>query len=288
MTPYFSIIIPVFNTEPYLRECLNSVCAQTFTDWEAICVDDGSTDGSGKILDEYAVKDSRFRVIHQSNAGVSAARNKGLDNAKGEWIWFVDSDDSIKSIALETFAAITSKADITFFSMELKYQDGFNCAYFLKPVPTIELTDSSSADVLALMKNSLGVDTFGWTWDKIFRREIIVKNLIRFDENISFFEDEIFTLEVLRRAKSFSCLNEVFYQFRILASSLTRSRKWDYLPIGRRFIIEGVSARWEGLREIAFQRAIYFMKCALRQRKGYFVAIELLRAEKSYGIFNKS
>lgn len=93
--PFFSIIIPVYNVAPYLRECLDSVLAQTFTDWEAICVDDGSTDGSGTILDEYTARDPRFRVIRQPNAGVSAARNKGLKKALGEWIWFIDADDAI-------------------------------------------------------------------------------------------------------------------------------------------------------------------------------------------------
>ena len=90
-----AILIPVYNAEKYLRECLDSVLAQTFPDWEAICVDDGSTDGSGAILDEYAAKDGRFRVIHQKNAGVSAARNAALDVAKGEWVCFVDADDVI-------------------------------------------------------------------------------------------------------------------------------------------------------------------------------------------------
>lgn len=93
MNPVFSIIIPVYNVAPYLRECLDSVLAQTFTDWEAICIDDGSTDGSGQLLDEYAAKDRRFRVVHQKNTGVSSARNRGLSEAKGEWILFVDGDD---------------------------------------------------------------------------------------------------------------------------------------------------------------------------------------------------
>ena len=102
MCPKFSIIIPVYNVAPYLRECLDSVFKQTFEDWEAVCVDDGSTDGSGAILDEYASKDVRFNVIHKSNGGVVSARKTGYDASKGDWIWFVDGDDLIKLTALET------------------------------------------------------------------------------------------------------------------------------------------------------------------------------------------
>lgn len=102
--PKFSIIIPVYNVAPYLRECLDSVLSQTVVNWEAICVDDGSTDGSGAILDEYAAKDERVRVIHQKNAGVSAARNAALDVAKGDWLWFVDGDDIISSHSLSCFS----------------------------------------------------------------------------------------------------------------------------------------------------------------------------------------
>lgn len=90
----------MYNVAPYLRECLDSVLAQTFAEWEAVCVDDGSTDGSGAILDEYAAKDKRFRVIHQQNAGVSMSRNVGLGVAYGEWVWFVDGDDSIRQNSL--------------------------------------------------------------------------------------------------------------------------------------------------------------------------------------------
>ena len=91
MKPFFSIAIPVCNVAPYLREC--SVLAQSFPEWEAVCVDDGSTDGSGAILDEYQARDPRFRVIRQANAGVSAARNVALDVASGEYVTFLDGDD---------------------------------------------------------------------------------------------------------------------------------------------------------------------------------------------------
>lgn len=103
-----SVIIPVYNVEPYLRECLDSVLGQTFTDWEAVCVDDGSRDGSSAILDEYAARDSRFQVIHQSNKGLSAARNAGMDAAKGEWLFFLDSDDVIVLDAFERLNAVAA------------------------------------------------------------------------------------------------------------------------------------------------------------------------------------
>ena len=94
-TPLISVIIPVYNVEKYLRRCLDSVIAQTYQNLEIICVDDGSIDDSGKICDQYAVRDARIKVIHQENQGLSAARNRGLDAAEGEYIAFVDSDDYI-------------------------------------------------------------------------------------------------------------------------------------------------------------------------------------------------
>ena len=102
-----SIIVPVYNVAAYLRECLDSVRAQTFADWECVCVDDGSTDGSGAILDEYAAKDGRFRVIRQANAGVGAARNAALEAASGEWLGFIDGDDTVEK---DWFARMVSHA----------------------------------------------------------------------------------------------------------------------------------------------------------------------------------
>lgn len=95
--PLISVIVPVYNVEKFLSRCLNSILAQTYNNLEVILVDDGSTDNSGKICDDYALKDKRIRVIHKQNGGVSSARNMALSVAKGEYIGFVDSDDYIEN-----------------------------------------------------------------------------------------------------------------------------------------------------------------------------------------------
>ena len=101
-----SIIVPVYNVEEYLPECLDSIINQTYSNFEAILVDDGSTDASGAICDDYCLKDRRFRVIHQKNAGLGFARNTGLDNAAGMYVQFVDSDDTVLPDMLESALAL--------------------------------------------------------------------------------------------------------------------------------------------------------------------------------------
>ena len=100
-TPKISVIVPVYKVEQYLHRCIDSILSQSFTDFELLLIDDGSPDNCGKICDEYTQKDSRVRVFHKPNGGVSSARNLGLDNAKGKWIAFIDSDDFVEKEYLE-------------------------------------------------------------------------------------------------------------------------------------------------------------------------------------------
>lgn len=190
--PYFSIIIPIYNVAPYLRECLDSVLAQTFTDWEAICVDDGSTDGSGAILDEYAAKDKRINVIHKKNEGVSVARNVGLDIAKGEYILFLDSDDAFEFCAFEIIYRIlrNANADLLFFGHQnvtahIKEKDNklnflaveeFKC-YYLEKV----------ADVRAAFRQVVGSLL---AWNGCFRRSTL--GFVRFESGMSNGEDVLY------------------------------------------------------------------------------------------------
>ena len=111
--PQISVIVPVYNVERYLCKCLDSILTQTITEWECILVDDGSTDKSGSICDEYAKKDGRFIVMHKENGGVSSARNLGIKGAHGEWISFVDADDELYEESLSTlYSFVSDSVDI--------------------------------------------------------------------------------------------------------------------------------------------------------------------------------
>lgn len=120
-----SVIVPVYNTEQYLPRCIESILSQSFTDFELLLIDDGSTDGSGKICDAYAEKDNRIRVFHKENGGVSSARNMGLDEAKGEWVYFVDSDDELLHDGLQVLFDNTNKeVDVVLAGFEEVSEEG--------------------------------------------------------------------------------------------------------------------------------------------------------------------
>ena len=113
-SPKISVIVPVYKVEEYLHRCIDSILSQSFTDFELILVDDGSPDNCGKICDEYAQKDSRVRVFHKPNGGVSSARNLGLDNANGEWIAFIDSDDYVDVDYLAELDSYSKMLDVDY------------------------------------------------------------------------------------------------------------------------------------------------------------------------------
>lgn len=118
--PKVSIIVPVYNVEAYLHRCIDSILAQTFTDWELLLIDDGSPDRSGEICDEYALKDKRIRVFHKKNGGVSSARNFGLNNACGDWTTFVDSDDFLDRTSLSKMLDLTNHYDSDLFCFKFR------------------------------------------------------------------------------------------------------------------------------------------------------------------------
>ena len=253
MAPFFSIIIPVYNVEPYLRECLDSVLGQTFTDWEAICVDDGSTDNSGAILDEYAAKDNRFKVIHQQNAGVSAARNRGLEDAKGLWISFIDSDDYVTDDYLSFFSSLDNKADLNFFNIDEVHPSG-KLVHYKKKSCELQSINRHSTKLLYQQAFRHGVDAFGWTVNKFVRAHSI--DGLKFDEKISFFEDELFWIMACEKIQTFQILDWTPYRYRIRGTGLTSRGRHDCASLADHFWQAGAKSRFPWIRALAFRRAI--------------------------------
>lgn len=185
--PRFSIIVPVYNVAPYLRECLDSILAQSFADWETICVDDGSTDGSSAILDEYSSRDTRIRAMHQANAGVSSARNAALDVAAGEWIWFVDGDDAIHPDALEYVTSalnLYSEAEGFMYPGFISLPEKPLCWDKLPDVSLVEFTDRRNGRSYGMARHT-GCTT-------IYRRSRLQG--LRLSETCKMAEDTLFAV----------------------------------------------------------------------------------------------
>lgn len=211
----FSIIIPVYNVAPYLRECLDSVLAQTYADWEAVCVDDGSTDGSGAILDEYAARDKRLRVVHQENAGVSSARNAGLNIARGEWVWFLDGDDLIASNSLELIGRHVDpnlQVDVV--------RVPFIC--FEGTLPMVGLEDNAAHMVTANASVCAPHMFFGASQFGCFRRSVIDG---LFFEPYRWLEDILFTIQALKHCRNLIIFERPLYYYRQRTGSAVHSRR---------------------------------------------------------------
>ena len=199
--PKISIIVPVYNVEKYIRRCLDSIAAQTFTDWECICVDDGTPDTSGKLCDEYAQKDSRFVVIHKENGGVSSARNVGLDAAKGEWICFCDSDDWVEKEMLEILynASIENNAEVVVSGFRITDKHA-NYQEFLP-----------SAGWLSMPRDFQSY--FNAPWGKLYRKAIILENKIYFPEGITLAEDLYFNFNIFFTYKRIFGIDKPLYNY---------------------------------------------------------------------------
>ena len=179
----YSIIVPVYNAQRYIERCINSVFLQTETNWELILIDDGSKDGSGEICQRFAALDTRVKYLYQENKGVSAARNKGLDIACGEWITFMDSDDWVEPfhLATRTFNYLDSVSKNKNESLDL----------FLGPLKAHSQ----------------------FLWIKAFKSSIINKYGLRFDVSVSLGEDNIFILSYLLYVKTLSSTSIATYHY---------------------------------------------------------------------------
>lgn len=222
-----SVVIPVYNIERHLRQCLDSVTGQSLRDMEVICVDDGSTDDSPEILTEYARKDSRFQIITQPNAGPGAARNTGMAQATGEYLIFLDSDDWFEPDFLERMVARaeSTKADVTVCrAVEFDTETG-------KELPSEWMLKSQYLPGAAFSPEDIAEHifqfTYGWPWDKLYRAGF-VKDAGLCYPALPNSEDLVFVFQSLALAKKIAVVENVLVHHRVnRASSVSNSRHRD-------------------------------------------------------------
>ena len=219
--PTISVIVPVYNVEKYIHRCVDSILNQTFTDFELILVDDGSPDNCGAICDEYAAKDSRVRVIHQENGGLSAARNAGIDAAVGKYIMFCDSDDYVSA----------QWCEIMLRGVEL-YPRNLVCSNLRK------VLEWENAQERVFLREQMRELTYyqlvrtglsGYSCNKIFSSSVIRENQLRFDEQRKFAEDVPFVIDYCAFVSGFTLIDVPLYYYLQREGSLLHSQRSDIL-----------------------------------------------------------
>ncbi len=191
--PLISVIVPIYNAEKYLNRCIDSILVQTYTNFELLLINDGSKDKSGEIIDKYAEKDNRIKVFHKENGGVSSARNKGMKNAFGEYITFIDADDYIISTFLEDFA-IENNIDLHAQGVALVYNNRDLNHYYKYDISKI-------CNIKQFYIESVDNNMISGPCSKLYKKHIIELNNITFDESISFGEDSLFIIDYISHCK---------------------------------------------------------------------------------------
>lgn len=213
-----SIIIPVYNSEKYLEACIKSILNQSYTDFELLLINDGSSDNSGKICDRFASQDKRIRCFHRQNTGVGNTRNFGIEQARGEWICFIDSDDEVCKNYLSAFDTELTEADIVITGID-----------FIN-IQTNDLIrrEQYKPEIINLKKdcNTLIPYLFvGFPCGKAYRRKSLIEYNLQFPTDISFHEDHVFVLDCFLHSRTIEVKNDVTYIYRIDYSNQSLSKK---------------------------------------------------------------
>lgn len=221
-----SMIVPVYQVEKYIAQCIESVLSQTFQDFELILIDDGSKDQSGIICDAYAAKDDRIIVIHTQNRGAAAARNTGLEHASGKYITFLDGDDYLAENMIERLYEVIKKS-----AYDVVVCDFLNLLPDEKDNFTVQLQERTvnGRTVLEHLKNEKSYGVWTIVWNKIYKREIL-ENL-RFPEG-KYFEDEFFSDHLYLNSNQIHVIPDVLCYHRVLATSTMNTQKTEnYLDL---------------------------------------------------------
>lgn len=220
---FFSVIIPVYNVEKYLKECVDSILCQTFKDFELILVNDGSTDSSGKICDEYAQKDNRIKVLHKQNGGLSDARNKGTEIACGKYVVYIDSDDYVSShdFLSELFEKAKNEPDIIVYKFKKYFEDSKSFSKCSYSFPELEKMSTLADRIAYLVKK----DSFYCSaWSKAIKHSLLRDNHIEFEKGL-LGEDQEWYYHLLLKAKSINGIDKEYIVYRQRANSITSSWK---------------------------------------------------------------
>ncbi|NLV49506.1 MAG: glycosyltransferase family 2 protein [Clostridiales bacterium] len=228
--PKLSVIIPAYNARAYIGRCLDSVLAQTFADFEVIAIDDGSTDDTAGIITSYAEKDERVRLLRRENGGVSAARNSGLEKARGELIAFADADDWLEPDTYEILVGeLLRTGASTAACADMKIYDGGRTQPEAAPLPEGFYTKEEVALklVLPLLQDRLSENPVnGYVFRFVYDRKVIERARLRFEG--AYLEDEVFLIEYLLEGGSLVCVDRPLYNYYQNMSSATRRYMKDY------------------------------------------------------------
>lgn len=229
---FFSIILPVYNAEKYLKECIESVIKQSYQSWELIIIDDGSTDESINIYNSYTY-DNRIKIFCQRNAGVSSARNIGLDASQGKYILFLDADDLLESNALDLIYNDINEniVDLLCYDYVMKS----DCTYIPIKKSNMHGNYIGNKEINKIITFSVKQSqwhkkewygNFRPVWSKCFNRDLIVKNNLKFKEELKYGEDMVFVLSCLVNSRHVRIINHCFYIYRDNIKSVMHTRKW--------------------------------------------------------------
>lgn len=292
-----SVVVPVYNVEDYLAQCLNSIVGQTYRDLEIIIVDDGSTDDSVRICEEYASKDSRISVIHQPNGGVSVARNTGIDAATGDYLTFVDSDDWLeKEMYEKMMQEINHNPDLCMVMCDstlitkdsaIKSTDFIGQGYYSKTEIVSDLYP------VLLVTEDFGKIPVVSVWNCLMKRSNLIDHHIRFDPDLRYSEDYLFMADVMIHTNSFYYLKGThLYNYRQYEESRSKKLRPDwwinFLALNKKLKdLLAYSKEFDFTRQLRLQliHSALFLSSAIFNNKG------LRRGEKLHllrKLFNES
>ena len=250
--PIISIIVPVYNTEQYLAKCLDSIVAQTFTDFEVLMIDDGSTDGSGEICDQYSQFDNRFIAIHQTNQGVSASRNNGLKRARGSYISFIDSDDYIHPQMLDLLYMAVCQGDYDFAMVYNKIVEEYITEFQSIDIPNLQKLYPKDL-ICNILGNSDMDGQYIVCTNKLYKKDLLKE--VYFSE-FKIAEDLVFNFKLFHKVnKAVLLKHDLYYYWKHETSAMYN--------VSEKYYLDRLNAYWECFNwdsSGTFREACYLIK----------------------------